>query len=569
MPTTTKMTMNTLYRSGLLTTALLLGACGGSEAPAPAATMSAAEGQALAVDAAAPAAARSLLEPVPTRSGLVSGVAGQVEGVRVFKGIPFATPPVAALRWTHPRPETAWEGVRDGSTFAPVCVQPSQAQRSPNNVSVDLPDSPTVSEDCLYLNVWTPAETADATLPVMVWIYGGAYTEGAGSSPHNHGDFLAAKGAVVVTFNYRLGAFGFLAHPELTAESPHAASGNYALADSIAALQWVRDNIAAFGGDPARVTIFGESAGAAMIGGLVGSPVANGLFHRAIAESGTWMGLSIAPMRARESAEQQTLQAATELGYADLAALRAMPSAEVAEKLPRQGMIIDGWIVPEELTRVFAEGRQNKVDVIVGSNRDEGSFTAGFGPAVTAQSWRDGAAQRWGGLAEAGLAAYPATDNATAAQHGSRSFTDNMAWSMRLFAAQQRAIGEQAYVYHFVHAPPYPEGARNLGVCHACEIPYVFNNLAPPRVMPDVSSPALAVASADDLGVADLTSSYWVNFAATGDPNGEGLAPWPVFETLEQGPVLHISTEPAPGESLNAEKLAFYQALFDRAFTAE
>lgn len=563
MPAMTKMTRNSLYRAGLLMSAMLFAACGGNE-PATQAP------EVLAV-AASPAlpAARSLLDPVPTRSGLVAGVAGQVEGVRAFKGIPFATPPVDELRWTHPQPEVAWDGVRDGAQFAPVCVQPSQPQRSPNNVSVDLPDSPPVSEDCLYLNVWTPAETADAALPVMVWIYGGAYTEGAGSSPHNHGDFLAAKGAVVVTFNYRLGAFGFLAHPELTAESPQAASGNYALADSIAALQWVRDNVAAFGGDPSRVTIFGESAGAAMIGGLVGSPVADGLFHRAIAESGTWMGLSIAPMRARESAEQQTLRVATELGYADLAALRALPTAEVAEKLPRQGMIIDGWIVPEDLTRVFAEGRQNKVDILVGSNRDEGSFTAGFGPAMTAQLWQDGAAQRWGELAEAGLAAYPATDDATAAQHGSRSFTDNMAWSMRLFAAQQRAIGEQAYVYHFVHAPPYPEGARNLGVCHACEIPYVFNNLVPPRVMPDVSSPALALASADDLLVADLTSSYWVNFAAKGDPNGEGLAPWPLFESLDQGPVLHISAAPEPGESLGAAKLAFYQALFERAFAAE
>lgn len=551
----------------LLVTGLLV-ACGEEQPVSPAEPGAQNAANAVAEAGSMQPGSPLLSAPVATRAGLVSGAAGAVEGVQVFKGIPFAQPPVAQRRWTWPEPESAWAGVREATAFAPVCVQPSQPQRSPNNVSVDLPDSPPVSEDCLYLNVWTPATDADAGLPVMVWVYGGAYTEGAGSSPHNHGDQLAAKGVVVVTFNYRLGAFGFLAHPELTAEAAQQASGNYALGDTVAALQWVRDNIAAFGGDPSRVTVFGESAGAAMIGALVGSPVAKGLFQRAIVESGTWMGLSIAPMRSRESAEQQTLQVASELGYADLAALRALSTEEVAEQLPRQGMIIDGWIVPEELTRVFAEGRQNRVDILVGSNRDEGSFTAGFGPPMTAQNWRDGAAQRWGEpLVELGLAAYPATDDATAAQHGSQSFSDNMAWSMRYFADRQRTIGQRAWVYHFVHAPPYPEGARDLGVCHACEIPYVFNNLAPPRVMPDVSSPALALASAEDLRVADLTSSYWVNFAATGDPNGAGLARWPLFDSLRNGPVLHIDAEPAMGESLTSAKLDLYQALFERAFS--
>src|SRR5579862_2850827 len=207
---------------------------------------------------------------VKTTGGQLSGVTLS-SGVRAFKGIPYAAPPVGGLRWKEPQPPEGWKGVRKADTFGNVCVQPSAPKRVPNNVAVDLPDSPKPSEDCLYLNVWTSAKGASARLPVMFWIYGGAYTEGAGSSPHNDGEALARKGVVLVTFNYRLGAFGFFSHPELTKESGHNASGNQALADSIAVFRWVRSNIRAFGGDPGNVTIFGESAGAAMVGGLVGS----------------------------------------------------------------------------------------------------------------------------------------------------------------------------------------------------------------------------------------------------------------------------------------------------------
>lgn len=204
---------------------------------------------------------------VTTRLGAVRGGPGAVDGVRVFKGIPFAAPPVGALRWEMPRPAAAWEGVRDGTQWGDSCIQNPAPTRFPVNSATDMPDSPGISEDCLYLNVWTPATRAGEKLPVMVWLYGGAYTEGGGSAPFSQGDHLAAKGVVMVTFNYRVGAFGFFAHPELTAASEHGASGNQALGDSIAALQWVKDNIAAFGGNPDNVTIFGESAGAAMNGG--------------------------------------------------------------------------------------------------------------------------------------------------------------------------------------------------------------------------------------------------------------------------------------------------------------
>jgi para-nitrobenzyl esterase len=400
----------------------------------------------------------------------------------------------------------------------------------------------------------------------MVWIYGGAYLEGAGSTPYNQGDTLAAKGVIVVTFNYRLGSLGFLAHPELTAESPHKASGNYALSDVLEALRWVQNNIRSFGGNPANVTIFGESAGAAMSAALTGSPAAAGLFRRSIAESGTWMGLNLAPMRTRASAEQETSKAAAALGGPPptLAALRALPAEEAATKLPRQGMIIDGWIVPEDLSRVFAQGRQNKVDVLVGSNQDEGSFAAGFGPPMTAQRWQDTAAQRWGALADLGLKAYPAADDAQAATASTRVFADNMEWIMRQFAASQRALGRRAYVYHFVHQPPYAPQARSLGVCHTCELPYVFDNLAAPRLYPDSSSPELALASAADRELARVMSSYWINFARSGDPNGPGLPRWPQIDGAASGPVLQIGDLTAPGDSLGVDKANLYQSLYDR-----
>ena len=461
----------------------------------------------------ASAALGAISDPVKTASGPLSGITLQ-SGVRVFKGIPFGAPPVGPLRWKEPQPVEKWTTVRKADTFGNVCMQNHAANRSPKNISVDLPDSPQMSEDCLYLNVWTSANRASAKLPVMVWIFGGAYTEGSGSSPHNDGENLARKGVVLVTFNYRLGPFGFFSHPELTKESGHNASGNQALMDTIATLQWVRTNIAAFGGDPSKVTIFGESAGAAMVGGLVGSPVAKGLFQRAIAESGQWMGLGMAAMGTLARAEQAAAGGGGRGGRGrgdapaeprplpSLAELRARPVEDVMKTIRGGGMIVDGWVIPEDESITFAEKRQNPVDLIVGSNKDEQNS---FG--------------------------------------GNIAFRNTEMWAARLFAERQTAIGKRAYWYLLTHEPPVEAGVKDLKATHGVDIAYVFNNLDKPRMFPDPSSPKLASESEKDRALADQISSYWVNFAKTGDPNGKGLPVWPRFEDRNKPP--YVLGEPA------------------------
>lgn len=497
-------------------------------------------------------------EPVKIDAGSISGTTASKPGVRVFKGIPFAAPPVGELRWKPPQPVAHWGGVRKAETFGNVCVQSKGDGRL--NVSVDLPDSPHTSEDCLYLNVWTAGASASERRPVMVWIFGGAYTEGAGSSPHNDGEALARKGVVLVTFNYRLGPFGFFSHPELTAESGRHASGNYGLMDAIAALRWVQTNISALGGDPGNVTIFGESAGASMSAALVGSPAAKGLFQHAIAESGAWMGLGMAPMRTLAQAE---IPAARRRGdppppLVPLAQLRARSTDEVSRTMAGAGMIADGWIIPEDLSITFAERRQNRVDVLAGSNKDEGTFSR----ATTAMEWTDRVRQRWGDLAADYLTLYPASSDAEANASSQMAFRDEMAWHMRLYAQRQTALGARAYWYFFTHEPPVDPGTRNLKATHTAEIPYVFDNLTPPRVFPDASSPALASASPRDRALAGIISAYWVDFARAGDPNGKGRPHWPVF-TNGSGPMVlgEIRDTPDPA------RLTMYDRLYEQQMT--
>ena len=335
---------------------------------------------ALILTGAIPAA---IPDPVHLDSGSVSGVTLSDSGVRAFKGIPFAAPPVGDLRWRAPQPAAHWDGVRKAEQFGPNCTAGGGGGRGGRGrgpgggkgpaPAKAAPAGPAPSEDCLYVNVWTPAKAAGDRLPVMVWTYGGAFTGGSGADPGYDGEALAKKGIVVVTYNYRLGMFGFLAHPELTKESGHNASGNYGLMDMATVLRWVQKNIAAFGGDPRKVTIDGESAGAILVSAMVASPEGKGLFQRAIAQSGAWMGLSIGKMRTLEQAEEAGKRAA---GTHSIAELRAMSTQEVAQNVTgvQAGVIVDGWMVPEDQSLTYLKGKQNDVDILIGSNQDEGTF---------------------------------------------------------------------------------------------------------------------------------------------------------------------------------------------------
>ena len=497
----------------------------------------------------------ALKEPLKLDSGEIGGSVESAPGIHAFKGIPFAAPPVGALRWTAPQPVPKWSGVRDASKFGNVCIQPPGQGRL--NIA-NMAGSPPTSEDCLYLNVWTGAASAGEKRPVMIWWFGGAFTEGGGAVPLYDGTALAKKGVVVVTMNYRLGAFGFFAHPALTAESPHKASGNYGLMDMLASARWVKNNIAAFGGDPDNVTVFGQSAGAMAIASLVASPEAKGLFKRAISESGAWMGLGMAPgMPTRAQLEERNVKVASDAGASTAAELRALSAADVAAKLRSGGcpgcMIVDGWVIPEDPSATYAAGRQNAVDVLVGSNKEELSF----GRGATAEQFEAGARMRYGDLADEFLKLYPHATDEEAARSNITSTADGTYWHMRLYADYQAKKGRKAYLFFFAQNPPAPEGKPPFPAAHAAEVPYVFDNLGQAHLFPDSSIAELSAKSAPDKKVADEMSSYWTNFAKTGDPNGPGLPKWKVHAVGNGQDGMILDANPASEKLPTPERLAF------------
>ena len=490
-----------------------------------------------------------------TRSGLVTGTATAQPGVRAYLGIPYAAPPVGDLRWRAPRPPAAWRGVRAADRFAPSCMQPGPAAFGPWTMEFLLRGP--VSEDCLYLNVWTGVAPGAAARtmrrPVLVFIHGGAFTGGSGDVPVYDGARLAGQGLVVVTINYRLGVLGFLAHPELTAESPEHASGNYGLLDQVAALRWVRDDIAAFGGDPARVTIAGQSAGAMSVFLLTASPRARGLSHRAVIESGPGglaalgMASSRSVVAARADAEREGVTFARAQGAGTVAELRALPAsafvAPAAGGGRRLGPVIDGAFLLEDPADVFAAGRQNDVPTLTGLNADEGSFSPGYGKA-TAETFRRQAEARLGDRVARFLALYPAGSDEEARRSQIESGRDaGIAGVTRLLAERARTARAPAFAYYFDRAIPWPEHPE-FGAFHTAEVPYVFGTLDRlPRPWTDV-----------DRRLSQAMMSYWVNFAIRGDPNGPGLPAWPAF-TAERPVLVRLGEQIGPRPPLSADQL--------------
>lgn len=487
--------------------------------------------------------------PVQLDAGMISGVAGSSPGMRVYRGIPYAAPPTGKLRWRAPQPVAHWDGVRAADQFGAMCMQPA-FRGAPAGAN-----PPNIGEDCLFLNVWTAAKGSDKR-PVMVWIHPGGYTTGSGSTPGFDGEALAKKGVVLVTINYRLGAFGFFSHPELTKESDRRGSGNYALMDQAAALQWVQANIAGFGGDPHRVTVFGDSAGSSSIANLMGSPQAKGLFQRAIGESGAWMGLSIGKTRTLAEAEQDGLKIAGALHAQTLEELRAVPAAELLKAGRAGGPVIDRWFIPEDVGAAFAEGKQNDVPLLDGSNQDEGTF---FLQPTTAEKFIERAHGRFGDQADVFLKLYPAGSDEEANVSQLAAFRDELAFVMRTWARAQTKTGHsKAYLYYFTHQPPAPmgasaSGARGTGATHGAEAQYVFQNLLGPRSWTDL-----------DHQVSDMLSSYWVNFAANGDPNGKGLAKWPAYDDRKSAGRMILGDQAEVGLAPNPAQLAFFEAVYER-----
>lgn len=513
---------------------------------------------AITVCASAPGSA-----PEADRAG-TTDVAGAIEvtgglianppannGVRAFKAIPYAAPPVGSLRWVEPRTVVPWTGVREVDAYGPGCMQ---TPYPPSDVYPDNTES--YSEDCLFLNVWTGAESpADSNAgssgdarPVMVWIHGGSNTRGSGSYREFDGSALARKGVVVVTVNYRLNIFGFLAHPELTAESPNHSSGNYAILDQIAALKWVRDNIAAFGGDPDRVTILGESSGAGSVSILLATPLAKGLFHRAIGQSGGVFG----PMArlndpdpespSAESAGLRFAASAHAQSIEDLRGLSAEELLEIASRGPGGSGVpprvnVDGWLLHDEVHAIFAAGSQNDVPLIVGSNADEmTSLTPRRSIPADLAELREWFEEEFGarneseegmsdgeglGRAEQIALLYPAATDAEAARSYLNFQRDRFFTGRARTWARAQASGRAPAFLYFFRGPAPSLDRGHYGAFHAGEIAFIFGTHARmPHALEDA-----------DQRLSEAMSSYWVNFATAGDPNGEGLPEWPAYDT--------------------------------------
>ena len=448
--------------------------------------------------------------------GVIAGTKNTTGDIAIFKGIPFAAPPVDVYRWRPPQPVVPWRGIKDCSRFSASPMQNKPVPFMMYTAEYLIPESP-ISEDCLYLNVWTGAKTTSEKRPVIVWIYGGGFVSGGSACAIYDGEQLAKMGVVFVSVNYRVGVFGFLAHPELTQESKGKASGNYALLDQLAALQWVKHNIALFGGDPGNVTIMGQSAGAFSVNALMASPLAKGLFHRAIAHSGGMFNVDGRAI-SLQAAEQNGQQFMQRVQATSIAEMRDMPAATLQQAAGSftASPVIDGYVLPEPVYAMFSKGKHNDVPLLTGWNGDEG-----FPPQTlpSPEQYQANARKQYGALADAYLQAFPGnTDDEVKRSLFALNRDNVFAWQNYTWAKQQTQQGNnKAYLYQFNHVSP---GQEQYGAFHSSEIAYALHTL---------HTWELPFTDADQQ-LETVMSAYWVNFARTGNPNGSGLPVWQPFD---------------------------------------
>jgi para-nitrobenzyl esterase len=483
-------------------------------------------------------------DEVTVENGKLQGTTNGDHTVRIFKGVPFAVPPLGDLRWKAPQPALKWTGVRMADKFGSACLQ--------TNVFGDIyfRDSQP-SEDCLNLVIWAPAKPETKKLPVLVWFYGGGFVAGANCEPRYDGEKLASKGIIVVEPNYRLGVFGFFSHPELTKESGHGASGNYGLLDQVAALQWVVKNIAAFGGDPNNITIAGESAGSLSVSALMASPLSRGLFQKAMGESGAFFpsgegpGLQLHPLA---ESEQAGVKFAESQGATSLAQMRAKPANDLLQAAAQNnrgfafGPNLDGYFLASTVRATYEQGAQSHVPLLAGWNADEGKMFVLFNPQKPSpKSFAEQAQIRFGDQAPQFLKLYPATtDEETIASAEALAGDDFIAYSTWKWIDLHRKTGASpVYQYHFEQVPATKPGAMigpvpasAIGSKHAGEIEYVFESLKSQEGVPW---------TADDFKVSEAMASYWVNFIKSGDPNAKGLPEWPKSDSSNGYEVMHLS----------------------------
>lgn len=489
-----------------------------------------------------------LQEPIHVEGGMISGTPAWAWGVRLYRGIPFAAPPVGDLRWRPPQPVVAWKGLLAADHFSARCMQPQGgAEQAPSGVGTtgalwDEPGTSAMSEDCLYLNVWTPATSRDEKRAVIVYFHGGGGTSGEGSEAIFDGSMMAKKGVIWVTANYRLGIFGNLALRELTAEDEHHSSGNYAELDKLAALRWVKNNIALFGGDPNNVTLMGHSSASRSVNNITASPLAKGLFERVIAHSHTSFGRMIN----LSEAETEGAKFQQRVGAKNLSEMRAKSAKELQDIASKSGRElvygdakIDGYFLAADVNTIFNQGKQNDVFLLTGATNDEHGIGENLNewtfylrlpndPPKTPEQYTGWAKQAFGDQADRLLKAYPAHSDADVAKDVHDIGRDAVLQGQRVWTQFQSKDGKgKAYLYNFSHKPPVPStpGAQLplIGMIHGAEFFYVLNNLRV-RDLPWTDT---------DRKVADVASSYWTNFAKTGDPNGAGLARWPAYSVKE------------------------------------